>query len=88
MYKKTIELTDAQTKEFAGQYGWTETIIDEDGKEIQNPVTAEEVATNAIEKYINDSVFAFKKETYEESKEAEIKALTPNIKLKIVAEEK
>lgn len=81
MYKKKIEMTDEEVNYFARQYGWTESIIDEFGKEIPNPITAEEVTDKKIEAYLNDTIFAFKKELYEKTKEEEIEVLKPNIKL-------
>ena len=84
MYQKTIELSDAQTILFARQYGWEEKIQDPEDteKEIDNPVSAEEIVDKQVEEFINGTIFAIKKQDYEKSKKSEIEALEPNIKVK------
>jgi len=81
-YKRIIEMTDEQLESFAKRYGWTEKVIDNDGKEVVNPLSAEDVISRAIEEYLNNTIYIYKKRVYDKSIKEEIEALKPDIKLK------
>lgn len=57
----------------AKEYGWTETVLDEQGQEIPNPKTAEQKAVWAIKQFLRDTVTSY---NIKQAQEAAIRAAT------------
>lgn len=79
--KRTIELTADEVKDFALMYGWTEKIVNDEEKEVDNPVSAEDVFDKQLEEFVNGTIQGGRIKKTAEANKVEIDALKPTIEV-------
>lgn len=58
MPKFTVDLTARETRSVVRRYGWTDTVLDETGATIPNPVTAREYFRAWLPDFLAGEIFA------------------------------
>lgn len=71
--KYIMDLSDQDTIDFAKGRGWKEKVIDDNEKQIDNPVTAKEVWFDAMDSLVKETIDAERKE----AKQRQVEPITP-----------